>query len=60
MLIAAVGPDWEKAKTQAEVGLLSLIESGSPLINSRRQCLDYLFEIGVKMKLAGLETVLSA
>ncbi|KAJ7143596.1 Methylthioribulose-1-phosphate dehydratase [Mycena crocata] len=34
------GPDWEKAKTQAE-------------------CLDYLFEIGVKMKLAGLETVLS-
>jgi len=35
------GPDWEKAKTQAE-------------------CLDYLFEIGVKMKLAGLETVLSS
>ncbi|KAJ6504709.1 class II aldolase/adducin N-terminal [Mycena vitilis] len=34
------GPDWEKAKTQAE-------------------CLDYLFEIGVKMKLAGLETVLN-
>ncbi|KAF7348217.1 Methylthioribulose-1-phosphate dehydratase [Mycena sanguinolenta] len=34
------GPDWEKAKTQAE-------------------CLDYLFEIGVKMKHAGLETVLN-
>ncbi|KAG9003270.1 Methylthioribulose-1-phosphate dehydratase [Tulasnella sp. JGI-2019a] len=33
------GPDWQKAKTQAE-------------------CLDYLFELGVKMKLAGLPTQL--
>jgi len=33
------GPDWEKAKTQAE-------------------CLDYLFEMFVKMKLAGISTEL--
>jgi len=34
------GPDWEKAKTQAE-------------------CLDYLFEMFVKMKLAGISTVVN-
>ncbi|KAG8977450.1 Methylthioribulose-1-phosphate dehydratase, partial [Tulasnella sp. 427] len=40
ILVRRHGPDWEKAKTQAE-------------------CLDYLFEISVKMKLAGLPTLLN-
>lgn len=52
------GDSWEKAKTQTEV-------SGSSSVPQKllslylNQCLDYLFEIGVKMKLAGIPTVLN-
>lgn len=53
------GPDWQKAKTQTEVRFVQISER-SININKIYQCLDYLFEIAVKMKLAGLPTVLNA
>lgn len=54
--IGSPGDDWEKAKTQTEVGTQRFSEEICLL--KFDQCLDYLFEIGVKMKLAGVPTVL--
>lgn len=52
------GDDWQKAKTQTEVRESCAIPS-KLLSLFFEQCLDYLFEIGVKMKLAGIPTVLN-
>ena len=54
----AVGADWEKAKTQTEVRLIPLSYYGHLSSPLSIQCLDYLFEISVKMKSAGLPTLL--
>lgn len=53
-----VGTDWEKAKTQCEVGSDTTPYISPVLKEVPLQCLDYLFEVGVKMKLAGLDLVL--
>jgi hypothetical protein len=58
-MVLALGPDWEKAKTQAEVGYkvqrsLSKASKTPPFFFA--QCLDYLFELSVKMKQAGIDT----
>lgn len=56
-----LGADWEKAKTQCEVGSNTMPDTASVLKDSpHTQCLDYLFEIGVKMKLAGCPLVLDS
>jgi methylthioribulose-1-phosphate dehydratase len=57
-IMFAVGADWEKAKTQTEVRLIPLSYYGHLSSPLSIQCLDYLFEISVKMKLAGLPTLL--
>ena len=56
------GADWQKAKTQAEVRFqrpYRAYQMSDDYDNRHLQCLDYLFEMGVKMKLAGLPTVLN-
>jgi methylthioribulose-1-phosphate dehydratase len=54
-----LGADWEKAKTQTEVSSILNFQELISIQWIYRQCLDYLFEIGVKMKLAGLPTVVN-
>lgn len=53
------GTDWEKAKTQAEVLFSTMISKNRVSECHVSQCLDYLFEVSVKMKLAGLPTLLN-
>jgi hypothetical protein len=53
----SLGTDWEKAKTQAEVRFLSCGVTALSHAKHDDKCLDYLFEIGVKMRCAGLSTV---
>lgn len=54
---SVVGNGWEQAKTQTEVRTRSIYHFPGEGENDN-QCLDYLFEIAVKMKLAGVPVVL--
>lgn len=49
------GNDWEQAKTQTEVRPQDSTQSDNSVMKFI-QCLDYLFELAVKMRLAGIPT----
>ncbi len=60
LTISHQGSDWEKAKTQTEVSRTGVVWLTS-LVDGRgtrtAQCLDYLFEIAIKMRAHNLPLV---